>query len=317
MGRRWTAILAVIVLGAGCSSSERARDAVTVSSPSRSTFTTSSMSAQPVTTAAAVEMQPEDVAAALRSVTGADPVLVPTDVPSGWTAAVSVEPNTFRVVYQGLGGERVELSISVPNPPPPEADGSQQLGFRGDPHGLYQQQTSAPRSQRFLVWNEPGSWAGEPSIASSVRPDDVPYFVAATGMTDADFMRIVGSLSAVSHDARLEAPSVAVSPSQQLHDGQSVQVTLSGFGSDHRVRLSECASKDSVTAVGCGEQLARQPFVDLDATGAGSTTFVVHENAPVKPLDTTATLECADQCVLVATTDLPGSMPAIAPLAFE
>jgi hypothetical protein len=261
-------------------------------------------------------MQPEDVAAALRTVSGADPVLVPTDVPAGWIATVSVEANGFMAVYTGPQGERVTLSISVPNPPPPESDGSQQLGFRGDPRGLYQRQTSEPTSERFLVWNEAGSWAGAIGFPGSGHPGDVPYFVAATGMTETDFMRLVGSLSPVPHNARPEPPSVVVSPSERLQDGQPVQVTLSGFGPNDRVRLSECAS-DSVTPLGCGEQLARQPFVDTDAMGAGSTSFVVRDSAPAKPFNTDETFECADRCVLVATTNLPGTTPAIAALAFE
>jgi hypothetical protein len=209
------------------------------------------------------------------------------------------------------------LSISVPNPPPPEDSGSQHLGFRGDPRGLYQQQTDEPTTQRFLVWNEPGSWTGEAGYPGSAHPDDVPYFVSASGMSEPAFMRLVASLSPVPHDPRPEPPGIVVSPNDQLHDGQSVQVTLTHFGPNDRVRLSECFDGGAVTPLGCGEQLARQPFVDTDATGGGSASFVVHRTAPAKPQNTDETFECEDRCVIVATTNLPGTTPAVAELSFE
>lgn len=137
---------------------------------------------------------PTDVAAQLQSVQGVDPVLVPTAVPADWHAEVAVREAGYDVTYTGPNGERVLLSVSIPNPPPPTDTGTQELGFRNDPQGLYQQQdANDPVTDRYLLWNEPGQWVGDgpgaPARAS------VPYYVFATGVTDSVFRQIVDSLT--------------------------------------------------------------------------------------------------------------------------
>ena len=295
-----------------CATSDGHVAATTSTQPSSPPVTTSP--AQPASASTLIEqaVRADDVRSQLSKVVGADPLLLPSAVPPGWTADVSSAPSSFEVSYSGASGERLELSISVPNPPPPPPGGTQPLGFRGDPHGLFQQQAPDATAERFLMWNEPGRWSGDPGIANSARSDSVPYYVHSIDVTETEFWDIVNSLTPVPH----AAATITVNPSSGLSDGDSVEIVLRGFGPNHRVRLSECASAESVSDGGCGPQPAQQPFVDLDDDGSGDTTFTVRADASAKPVDPTNTFPCADRCVLVAVSGLPGEPPVSAPIAF-
>jgi len=95
-------------------------------------------------------------------------------------------------------------------------------------------------------------------------------------------------------------PMVTLSPSENLVDGQQVQVQMRGFGAEAKVRLSECASLAAANPGGCGEQLAAQPVMITDDRGSAVITFVVRSSASSAPL-APASGSCASQCVLVAT----------------
>jgi len=151
-----------------------------------------------------------------------------------------------------------------------------------------------------LIWNQPGSWAGDPAIGNSARTS-VPYFVLSTGISPTQFWQIADSLQPVHVGSPSPSvPTVTLDTEEPLVDGQQIQVSLSGFRPTERVRLSECGSADEVSDFGCGPQLAQQPFVDTDLTGAGAISFVVHAVAYQKPYNTTLTARCANQCVIVA-----------------
>ncbi len=77
-------------------------------------------------------------------------------------------------------------------------------------------------------------------------------------------------------------------------------VRVAGFGVGGKVFLSECASAADATDLGCGAQLAGQPFLGTDATRAGEGTFTVQSHAASGPL-AAPTIACTDQCVIVAT----------------
>ena len=62
-------------------------------------------------------------------------------------------------------------------------------------------------------------------------------------------------------------PTVHVSPSTGLHDGQTVTVAVTGFGVGAKVWLSECASASDVSGEGCGAQLAAQTLLAPGTTG--------------------------------------------------
>jgi len=95
-------------------------------------------------------------------------------------------------------------------------------------------------------------------------------------------------------------PAAVVSPSSGLKDGMNVNVQVSGFGSGGKVWLSECASAAAATDLGCGGDLASQPFLVTDDNGTGSASLVVHVRAGGRP-PSPVLVKCADQCVIVAT----------------
>jgi len=95
--------------------------------------------------------------------------------------------------------------------------------------------------------------------------------------------------------------TVHVTPSINLHGGEQVLVQLRGAASGERFRVSECASAADANIAGCGDQLASQPFIDTDPSGAGSMTVHVQARAATKPYNTTTFQLCTDQCVIMAT----------------
>lgn len=110
-------------------------------------------------------------------------------------------------------------------------------------------------------------------------------------------------------------PSVGVAPSTGLRPGQVVEVRVTGFGVGGKVFLSECASAAAATDLGCGAQLAAQPFLATDEGRSGSATFTVSASAAADPLGQAARLPCEARCVLVASLG-DGYPFAVAPIAF-
>ena len=261
-------------------------------------------------------LSPTDVADALRAVTGVTPVLAPTAIPANWTASVALGANAYDLTYRPPGGGVVDLSVSIPNLPLVSAEGSFRIfEFRGDTGADYQDQDRAdPAARQYLIWFEPGRWAGDPGIAGSARATSVPYELTATGVTAIQFQEIADSLHPVV--AVGAGPTLTALPSHGLHDGQSVRVVLSGFAPNQRVRLSECASAAAAVTnpAGCGLQPAQQPFIDLDDAGSGTINFVAHDTAATKLLDPAPPVACTRTCVLVAAEALPATVTA--PLDF-
>ena len=109
-------------------------------------------------------------------------------------------------------------------------------------------------------------------------------------------------------------PRVTVTPSTDLNGGQGVNVSVSGFGESGKVFLSECDHAEDANVLGCGPQLAAQPFIITGTDRSGSATFVVSVSAASKPYDTTSVEPCMALCVIVATQG-DGAW-AVAPIAF-
>jgi hypothetical protein len=114
----------------------------------------------------------------------------------------------------------------------------------------------------------------------------------------------------------VDHPALVVSPSGHLRAGQAVKVHVTGFGVGGKVFLSECASAAAASDLGCGAQLAAQPFLVTDDSRIGRATFVVSSSASANPLGTGALKPCANRCVIVAT--LGGGYPfVVAPISFD
>jgi hypothetical protein len=105
-----------------------------------------------------------------------------------------------------------------------------------------------------------------------------------------------------------------VTPSTALRDGQTVVVSVTGFGVGGKVWLSECSSAAAATDLGCEDGLPLQPFLVTGDDRSGSTSFTVKATASDKPLSGTAHT-CTDQCVIVATVGV-GFPFVLAPLHF-
>jgi hypothetical protein len=132
-------------------------------------------------------------AAVAAAVTASRPVLLPGAIGADWRAEVTTAPDGFSVRYSdpATGTRSVVVGIVVANPPLPTGATTQSHpAFRGDGRSLYQVADSAdPRSARILLWREPGTYDhADPSYPG------VPYELAATGLTDAEFWQIASSL---------------------------------------------------------------------------------------------------------------------------
>lgn len=118
---------------------------------------------------------------------------------------------------------------------------------------------------------------------------------------------------------RLEAGGVTVSPWQSIHDGQQVTVSVKGLPPGWKFFVSECLTPLDANALGCGSQLAAQPFGFADRAGSGSMTFLVHSSAATSK--SRSLQPCGGECVLVATTGDPVGTPVhglyyFAPISF-
>jgi hypothetical protein len=125
-------------------------------------------------------------------VSGASPLLLPTTISSTWSAVISeLGPAFFSVAYTSPDGTQVvEVAVVVPNPPPPGPNGSQSAPrFHRDVHSIYQvNDKTQPTSDRWLMWNEPGTWTMPNGLPG------VPYFLSTRGLTDAEFWAVANSL---------------------------------------------------------------------------------------------------------------------------
>jgi hypothetical protein len=104
-----------------------------------------------------------------------------------------VTPSFFSVTYTSPDGAKsLTFAIEVPNPPAAGPNGSQSHpNFHGDRVSLSQvDDTTQPTSRRFLMWNEPGTWAQPNGLPG------VPYFIVSTGLTNAEFWSLANSAQA-------------------------------------------------------------------------------------------------------------------------
>lgn len=97
-----------------------------------------------------------------------------------------------------------------------------------------------------------------------------------------------------------------VAPSTNLHNGEVVRVSVSGYPPG-KAFLSQCAAAMDVNALGGGTQLAAQPFIAIE-NGAGSGNFTVTDRAASRPVSSQPSATCTNQCVLVATSGVPASV---------
>ena len=124
------------------------------------------------------------------------------------------------------------------------------------------------------------------TIAADIRcrPNDdlIPGRTGRRFAYDLNFAELVPSLQ--THD-----PMVIVTPSNNLSNGQQVEVRVTGFGLGGKVWLSECATATEANDQGCGHGLPAQTLQVTNNTGSGSMAFRVQSSAPPKANDYTMT----------------------------
>jgi hypothetical protein len=113
----------------------------------------------------------------------------------------------------------------------------------------------------------------------------------------------------------VDDPRITVTPDTGLHDGQGVTVSVSGFGKDQKVFLSECDHAEDATVLGCAPQLAVEPFLLTGARRSGSAMFVVHQTAAGSTSSAPPRQTCRQLCVIVATQGAYGAW-IVARIAF-
>jgi hypothetical protein len=158
----------------------------------------------------------------------------------------------------------------------------------------------------------------EPNTVNLLRPGETRGYKII--LTSPDNIHVVGNLwpcgpprmgtLTIAND-----PMVTVSPDSGLANGQTVTVTVSGFGVGNKVFLSECDHAEDANSLGCGQQLAAQPFAITGTARSGLTNFAVSARAAANPIDTRVSAACAQFCVIVATQGVNGAW-AVARIAF-
>jgi len=148
----------------------------------------------------------------------------------------------------------------------------------------------------------------QPTLTLSITPNSTIAPASPTPPAPSASETIVPALT-------VDHPTVTITPSSHLKEGQTVEVRVTGFGVGGKVWLSECASATAATDLGCGAQLAAQAFLVTDDSRAGSASLVVRAEAAGKPLAANPISPCADRCVVVATLG-GGYGYAVAPIAF-
>lgn len=144
----------------------------------------------------------------------------------------------------------------------------------------------------------------------------------ATSITYLHSSELDAQLDAITATLTLQSnnlPKIRLTPSTNIREGQQVLVQVIGASPEERFRISECATAASVNVAGCGGQLAAQPFIDTDTSGAGAAMFSVHAKVATKPNSTSGFQICTVQCVIMATgTSVDGKTAFVyAPLAFS
>jgi hypothetical protein len=188
------AALAAATVAAGCGTPSLPSS--TAARPEAIDTPATTVAATPLPTPAPVSDQ---VAVVRSTVTAGDPRLLPSYIPAGMTAQVRASAASYTVVYTDDQHTRtITLSVNEGvNPPPartnfnPNGTGTS-ITFRGVTTSYVVYDTTAPLSQRHLLWQEPGNWSGKVTSMSGIE-----YFLGATGLTESEFFRVANSLQPV------------------------------------------------------------------------------------------------------------------------
>jgi hypothetical protein len=135
-----------------------------------------------------------------QTMTATRPALFPAWLPSGMEAKVVATTDQFNLdLASGQRDKTIFLGTVAANPPPGGPDSSgiyvkfrNALGMKYQGAGTaeyFVYDASAPLSDRWLMWLEPGTTSVQGSTSAGVW-----YFLAASGLTDQEFWQVANSL---------------------------------------------------------------------------------------------------------------------------
>jgi hypothetical protein len=122
-----------------------------------------------------------------------DPLLLPTAIPGGSDAYEAANRSRFNVTYVSkAAGQRVFVSVGTTDPPPlgPHSAVST-TPYRKTVARYGVDDPSRAGSYRSLMWTEPGTWTAQ------VPSDGIPYLLTATGLSEAQFWQLAGSMDVI------------------------------------------------------------------------------------------------------------------------
>jgi hypothetical protein len=106
-------------------------------------------------------------------------------------ASVTAAADNFTVEYRTSQRDKsIYFGIVVANPPPgTKQTVTKAVTFRGVTAQYQVYDPASPLSQRWLMWNEPGTMA-----QPMTKAPGVPYFLSTDGLTDQEFWVLANSL---------------------------------------------------------------------------------------------------------------------------
>ena len=193
------AALAIMML-AGCSGATSGPSATIQPSPALTTSAAPVPSHTPkgIPIPTTTVVATDDPAAVIKStVTAGDPRLLPSYVPAGMSSSsVRVSSGSYTVSYTDDQHTRnLTLAVNVgANPPPVTGTHGRETEpqFRGVKATYVVYDTTAATSQRYLTWQEPGTWSQK-----IITLPGIEYFLSASGLTEVEFFRVADSMKAV------------------------------------------------------------------------------------------------------------------------
>jgi hypothetical protein len=122
--------------------------------------------------------------------------LLPTSIPPGLTPSTIVQSYGYTVRYvDDLHAKEITFTDILANPPPSTSGHpvSTSRQIRGVTATYVIYDSTAPLSQRYLMWDEPGTW---PTAPGGMRTNE--FFLESSGLTEDQFFQVADSVRALS-----------------------------------------------------------------------------------------------------------------------
>lgn len=146
---------------------------------------------RPVPTDAVVEVDQ----AIKQSIPESWPRLVLGSVPAGMVGHTTIRAGWYTIAYvDDLHTKQIGLTDTFGvNPPPQGQNGASAVRqFRGARSTYVVYDDTAPASQRYMLWDEPGTW---PMSADGMRVNE--FFLWSSGLTESEFFQSADSVRAI------------------------------------------------------------------------------------------------------------------------